>query len=100
MTDVPIQVQRGSELRLVEQHDIRFLLGDQPVQVLLFLCRVDASHIPHEHCQRYFLDSQVFPWLLECPLVSISTQGPTGRHPRGRLVTLNPRELFLVRVIF
>ena len=49
MTDVPIQVQRGSELRLVEQHDIRSLLRDQPVQVLLFLCRIDASHIPHEY---------------------------------------------------
>ena len=100
MTDVPIQVQRGSELRLVEQHNIRSLLTDQPVQILLFLGCVDASDIPHEQCQGYFLDSQVFPWLLKRPLVSISTQGATGRHPRGRLVTLNPRELFLVSTIF
>ena len=49
MTDVPLQIQRVSELRLIEQHDIRSLLANQPVQVLLFLGGVDASDIPHEH---------------------------------------------------
>ena len=46
---VPVEVQGGSQFRLIEHHDVRSLLADQPVKVLLLLRRVDPSHIPHEY---------------------------------------------------
>ena len=46
---VSVKVEWGGQLRLIEQHDVRSLFTDQPVQVLLLLHRVDSSHIPHEH---------------------------------------------------
>ena len=49
VTNVSVEIQGGNEFRLVEHHDVRSLLVDQPVQVLLLLRRVDSSHIPHEH---------------------------------------------------
>ena len=49
VTDIPVQVQGGSQFCLVKHHDVRSLLADQPVQDLLFIHRVDPSHIPHEY---------------------------------------------------
>ena len=49
VTHVSVKVKWGGQLRLIEQHDVRSLFPDQPVQVLLLLHRVDPSHIPHEH---------------------------------------------------
>ena len=49
VTNIPVEVQGGGELRLVEHHYVRSLLANQPVQILLLLRRVDPSHIPHEH---------------------------------------------------
>ena len=51
MTEVPIQVQLGGELGLIEHDYIRSFLTDEPVQVPLLILRVDASHIPHQGCQ-------------------------------------------------
>ena len=46
---VPVKVKWGGQPCLVEQHDVRSLFADQPVQVPLLYRRVDSSHIPHEH---------------------------------------------------
>ena len=48
---VPIQVQLGGELGLIEHDDIRSLLSDEPVKVPLLLLSIDASHIPYQGCQ-------------------------------------------------
>ena len=59
MTVVAVQVQLGGQLGLVEHDDVRSLLSDEPVQVPLFLLRIDASHIPHQCLQGDLGDVQV-----------------------------------------
>ena len=53
---VSFQVERFHQLSLVEHDYVWPLLADEPVQVLLLLRGVDASHIPHEDCQGDLLD--------------------------------------------
>ena len=52
MAVIPVQVQLGGQLGLVEHDYIRPLLADEPVQIPLLLLRVEAPHDPHQDCQR------------------------------------------------
>ena len=63
----------GGQLGLIEHHDFGSLLGDEPVYVLLLLGCVDASDIPHQHCEWDPLGVEVPPGRLLVPLV-----GPMG----------------------
>ena len=67
---VSSQEQRRSQFGLVEHHYVRFLLCDQPVQVLLLLGCIKASDVPHDHIQGYSGYVEVaLGWLLP-PLIS------------------------------
>jgi hypothetical protein len=70
VTVVSFQVERCHQLSLVEHDYVWSLLADEPVQVLLLLRGVDASHIPHEDGQRDLLDVEVPSLLLLHPGVS------------------------------
>ena len=70
---VPAHEHGGGQLGLIEHHDVGPLLGDEPVQVLLLLGGVDASDVPHQHCEWDPLGVEVPPGRLLVPLV-----GPMG----------------------
>ena len=70
MAVVPTQEQGGGQLGLVEHDYVGSLLGDEPVQVLLLLGRVDAAYIPHQDCQGHPGDVEVLPARLLVPLVN------------------------------
>ena len=70
---VPTHEHGGGQLGLVDHHDVGSLLGDEPVHVLLLLGGVDASDIPHQHCEWDPLGVEVPPGRLLVPLV-----GPMG----------------------
>ena len=59
MAIVPIKVQLRGQLGLVEHDYIESLLSNEPVQVPLFLLRIDASQIPHQCRQGDLGDIQV-----------------------------------------
>ena len=51
MAVIPVQVQLGGQLCLVEHDYIRALLADELVQVPPLLLRIDAPHVSHKDCQ-------------------------------------------------
>ena len=69
VTVVASEEEGRGELGLVEHHYVWSLLGDESVQVLLLLERVDAAYIPHQDCQGHLGDVEVPSGWLLVPLV-------------------------------
>ena len=70
MAEVPVQVEHGGQFGLIEHHDVRPLLADEPVEVPLLLLPVDAAHVPHEHRQGHPRDVEISIGLWGVPLRS------------------------------
>ena len=49
---LPSEQDHGGQLYLVEHHNVLLRFAFQTVQKPMLLQRVNAYHVPHEHCQR------------------------------------------------